>query len=112
MQQATNNSDYPMAIGPEDLEPVKKIALLVRRRVSVIKDLIEAGKVQAYRFGGSDDAPRLKVSLRAVQVALLNDAVYRPKRATPGADERPATIHPAALKMLAPRRPSRARTAG
>lgn len=102
------------AVAPEpaDLVPIKQAARAVRKRLSAVKDLVEAGKLTAWRNGGNDAHPRLRVSLAALRAVLWNESVYRPPRAGREPDAKPTTIHPDALKMLAPRRPRPARATG
>lgn len=45
-----------------------------------VRKLIDAGKLQAIRRGGTDDAPRLRVRVSDLRDAIAADSVYIPPK--------------------------------
>jgi excisionase family DNA binding protein len=85
------------------LVTVRKAAKLVRRGRNHVRQLIEAGEVKAFRFGGTDKRPRLRVNPADVQSAIERNYEYRPKSETKRRSRRSnlpeVEIDPAALAM-------------
>jgi hypothetical protein len=75
---------------------IRHAARAVHRSQRVIRKLVEDGFLTAYRAGGSDSAPRLRVYVQETRVALAEASVYVPK----GAKRSPRKLHPQAMAML------------
>jgi hypothetical protein len=87
------------------LLPIRSAAKQVHRGRGYIRKLIDAGEVTAYKFGGSEKEPWLRVDPVEVEAAIKRTEIYIPegmKRA--GARSRPrretlCQLHPAAAAM-------------
>lgn len=97
----------------DDELPVKRAAKAVRKRVGYVRDFIESGKVNARKTGGTEEHPRLVVSLSALQKAIREDTAYCPAgRPAPAETSGRTKLHPDALKMLSSKPKSPIRKAG
>lgn len=87
-----------------ELLPIRQAAKALRKSRAFVRELIEGGEVTAYRSGGKDDAPRLRVYLEEVKEAVERRTIYVPASLKKSGAKRPSskgmnTLHPAAMGM-------------
>lgn len=85
--------------------PIRQAAREAHKSRRYVRDLIERGEITAFKSGGRDDAPRLRVKLSELLAAIERDSIYVPPALRqPGmrqgrSAKRTGTLHPAALGM-------------
>ena len=61
-----------------NLTSIRTAARALRLGVPKLKRLINEGKLQAFKIGGTDDRPYLRVDLQEAERAIREDARYIP----------------------------------
>ncbi len=90
-------------VANSDRVSVSEANRLIKKRRGFVRDLIEQGKLTAWKAGGGKKVVRLEVSIAELQ-RVLRGEVYVPRgftRADVARNRRnsPATLHPTALDL-------------
>lgn len=97
ISEATDNTEPQV--------PVSRAARAIGRRRGFVIDLIESGRVPAYRIGGGKKQTRLAVRLSELRQAVEVVTRYVPEGLAQVPEvarvRRPGKLHPAAQRMLA-----------
>lgn len=71
-----SSNEVPNGSGRLSIRPAAKA---VGRSRTYVMDLINRGKLTAYKIGGTDDHPWLEVDMAELREAIKEDSVFVPK---------------------------------